>query len=62
MNFKLTFTERFNEALKDQGRTKKWLAARLEIAPNTIITKSKNDSWTPAERHYINHLLNIKEE
>lgn len=58
----MDFSYKVNTALKEQGRTKKWLAAKLEINSTSLITKIKNNTYSIADIFYISHLLEIKED
>lgn len=56
------FTEKINNALKEQGRTKAWLATKLGIRRTSLSTKLKNEAFSVSDKFYIASLLDIKLE
>lgn len=57
----MTFSDKINKALKEQGRTKVWLAAKLGVKDTSLITKIKNNTYSIADIYYISSLLGIQE-
>ena len=57
----MTFSDKVNKALKEQGRTKVWLADKLGIKSTSLITKIKNNTYSIADIFYISSLLEIKD-
>lgn len=55
------FTEKIKKSLKEQGRTKVWLAEQVQITYKTLFEKLNNNSFSVSEVFYISHLLNIKD-
>ena len=58
----MTFSDKVNKALKEQGRTKVWLACKLGIKYTSLITKIKNNTYSISDIFYIGSLLNIQED
>ena len=59
----MDFTESVKQALKDQGRKKKWLAKFLDIDPQTLSNKITGKvDWTESEKIAISIILNIPSE
>jgi len=56
------FSERISIALEEQGRSKKWLAGKLGIYPNSLSAKLRTNTFSLAEIFYISTLLNLEED
>jgi len=55
---KETESQRINRLLKEQGRTKTWLAEQIGIEPNSLYRKlSKNQKFSVAQTKIINSSL-----
>lgn len=54
------FGELVNEALKEQGRSKKWLYHQLEMSAPTFDARLKNNDWRLGEIIKITSLLDLK--
>lgn len=48
------------EALKEQGRSKVWLAEKLNITRQTLDSRLKNNDWRIGEVMLLMGLLQIK--
>ena len=49
-----------DKALKNQGRSKRWLARQLEMSEVTLWRKMRDDCFTISEKAYIKKLLDLK--
>lgn len=55
------FSDKINKALKEQGRTKKWLSEKLGITYVALHSKLKNNYFSIAEIYLITSLLDIND-
>lgn len=55
----MTFTQKIEKALSEQGRTKAWLASKLGIQRTSLSAKLKNNTYSIADIFYISSLLGI---
>lgn len=58
---KKTFSVKIEEALREQGRSKKWLAGKLGILPSSLSIKLKSNTFDIANVYFISQMLDIKE-
>lgn len=56
---KLSTSQKVELALKEQRRTKKWLADEFGVVYETIYYKLKENNWSVAELLLLQKLLNI---
>jgi hypothetical protein len=57
----MKFSDRINNSLNEQGRTKKWLSAKLGITYVALHSKLKNNCFTIAEIYLITNLLSLED-
>ena len=57
----MNYPERIAKALKEQGRTKKWLTEKLGFTYKTLFVKLKDDSFSISETYFINSILGLGE-
>lgn len=55
-----TFTSRLKKILRDQGRTNRWLADRLEMTEQTLYNRFEKNNWMLSEYEEIRKILGIE--
>lgn len=59
---RIKFSEKINIALKEQGRSKAWLADKLGIHQQSMYKKMRENTFSISDIVYIGLLLEIKED
>jgi DNA invertase Pin-like site-specific DNA recombinase len=54
-----TTSQKVERALRDQGRSKRWLARQLEISVGTLYNRLNDNLWSAPELMMLQSLLNI---
>lgn len=55
----ITFTEKLNKAMKDQGRTRRWLAGFIGVSRQTLYNRLADNFFTEEEKTKLKNELGI---
>lgn len=56
---RLTFSQNVTDALKSQGRSKKWFAESMDMTAPTLDARLKNNDWRLGEIIKASQLLQL---
>lgn len=60
LKIRLTFSQTVTEALKEQGRSKKWFYEKMSMTAPTLDARIENNDWRLGEIIKATQLLGLK--